>query len=91
MRKNPPLTMVVRDEHVVTNVERATTLNNIIPMMIIGENDDIHVVGTMVVPLILHIQAVRVDHVDPLDPTGVDHHVIVMFKDHIMHLVIDTQ
>ena len=45
----------------------------------------------MVVPLTLQIQAVRVDHVDPLDPTGVDHHMIVMFEDHIVHLVIDTQ
>jgi hypothetical protein len=91
MRKNPPPTMVVRDEHVITNVERATTPDDIIPMMIIGENDDVRIVGTMVVPLILQIQAVRVDHVDPLDPTGIDHHVIVMLEDHIVHLVIDTR
>jgi len=82
--------MVVRDEHIVTNVERVTTPDDTIPMMTIGENDDVHVVGTMIVPPTLQIQAVQVDHVDPLDPTGVDHHVIVMFEDHIVHLVIDT-
>src|SRR5882762_2898819 len=91
MRKNPLMMMVVRDKHVVTNIKRVMTPNDIIPMMIIGENNNIHIVGTMVVPLTLQIQAVRVDHVDPLDPTGVDHHMIVMFEDHIVHLVIDTQ
>jgi len=90
IRKNPPPMMVVRDEHIVTNVERVTTPDDTIPMMTIGENDDVHVVGTMIVPPTLQIQAVQVDHVDPLDPTGVDHHVIVMFEDHIVHLVIDT-
>ena len=60
-------------------------------MIIIGENDDVCVVGTMVVPLILQIQAVRVDHVDPHDPTGIDHHVIVILEDRIVHLVIDTR
>jgi len=67
------------------------TPKDTIPMMIIGESDDIHVVGTVIVPLTCQIQAVRVDHVDPLDPTGVDHHMIMMSKDHVMHLVIDTR
>src|SRR5882762_3168765 len=75
-RKNPLPTMVVHDKHVIIDVERAMTPNDIIPMIIIGENDDIRVVETMVVPLILQIQAVQVDHVDPLNPTGIDHHVI---------------
>ena len=90
-RKNPLPTMVVHDEHVVIDVERATTPDDIIPMIIIGENDDVRVIGTMIVPLILQIQAVRVDHVNPHDPTGIDHHVIAILEDRIVHLVIDTQ
>jgi len=91
MRKNPLPMMVVHDEHVIIDVERATTPDDIIPMIIIGENDDIRIIGTMVVPLILQIQAVRVDHVDPHNPTGIDHHVIVILEDRIVHLVIDTR
>ena len=91
MRKDPPPTMAVRDEHIVTDVKRATTPEDTIPMMIIGESGDVRIVGAMIVPPTCQIRAVRVDRVDPLDPTGVDHHVIVMAKDHIMHLVIDTQ
>jgi hypothetical protein len=84
MRKNPPLTMVVRDEHIITDIERATTPDDTIPMMTIGENHDVCIVGTMIVPLTLQIQAVvQVDHIDPLDPTDVDHHVIMMSEDHI--------
>jgi hypothetical protein len=90
-RKNPLPTMVVHGEHVIIDVERATTPDDIIPMIIIGENDDVRVVGTMVVPLILQIQAVQVDHVDPLDPTDIGHHVIVMTKEYVVHLVIDTR
>ena len=44
MRKNPPLMMVVRDEHIVTDVERATTPEDTIPMMIIGESGNVCVV-----------------------------------------------
>src|ERR1700674_5089949 len=88
MRKNPPTTMVVRDEHVVTDVERETTTEDTIPMMIIGESDDVRVVGTMIVPLTHQIQAVRVDHIDPLDSTGVDHHMIVMSKDHVIVVMV---
>jgi hypothetical protein len=91
MRKNPPPTMVVRDEHIVTDVERVMTPEDTIPMMIIGESSDVCVVGAMIVPLTRQIRAVRVDRVDPLNPTGVDHHVIVMAKDHVVHLVIDTR
>ena len=91
MRKDPPPTMAVRDEHIVTNVERATTPEDTIPMMIIGENGDVHVAGTMRVLPTHQIQAVPVDCIDPLDPTDIGHHVIVMTKDHVMHLVIDTR
>jgi hypothetical protein len=51
MRKNSPPMMVVRDEHIVTDVERVTTPEDTIPMMIIGESNDVHVVGAMIVPL----------------------------------------
>ena len=83
--------MVVRDEHVVTNVEREMTPIDTIPIMIIGENNDVRVVGTIIVPPTRQIQAVQVDHIDPLNPTGVDHHVTMMSKDHVVHLVIDTR
>src|SRR5882762_8616037 len=66
MRKNPPLMMVVRDEHIVTDVERATTPEDTIPMMIIGESGDVRIVGAMIVPPTCQIRAVRVDRVDPL-------------------------
>ena len=83
MRKDPHPTMTVRDEHIVTDVERATTLEGATPMMIIGENGDTHVAGTMTALLTHQIQAVRVDRVDPLDPTDIGHHVIMMTKEHI--------
>ena len=50
MRKDPPPMMAVRDEHIITDVKRVTTPEDTIPMMIIGESDDIHVVGAMIVP-----------------------------------------
>ena len=62
---------------------RETTPVDIIPMMIIGENDDVCVVGIMIVSSTLQIQAVQVDHINPLNPTDVDHHVIMMSEDHI--------
>jgi len=83
--------MAVRDEHIVTDVERATTPEDATPMMIIGENGDVHVAGTMIVLPTRQIRAVRVDRVDPLNPTDIGHHVIVMTKEHVVHLVIDTR
>jgi len=91
MRKSPPPTMAVRDEHIVTDVERATTPEDATPMMIIGENGDVRVAGTMIVLPTRQIRAVRVDRVDPLNPTDIGHHMIVMTKEHVVHLVIDTQ
>ena len=35
MRIIPPLMKIIRDNHIVTDVERAITLDNTIPMMII--------------------------------------------------------
>src|SRR5882762_8673736 len=72
MRKDPPPTMAVRDEHIVTDVERATTPEDTIPMMIIGENGDVRVAGTMIVLPTHQIRAVQVDRVNPLDPTDID-------------------
>jgi len=91
MRKDPLPTMAVRDKHIITDVGRAMTPEDATPMMIIGENGDVRVAGTMIVLPTHQIQAVQVDCVDPLDPTDIGHHVIVMTKEHVVHLVIDTQ
>jgi hypothetical protein len=90
MRIVPLLTRIIGGEHIVTDVEIVITLNDAMPMMIIGENEDIHLRGTMIVPPTLWTQAAQVDHVDPLSLTDEDHHVIVTVEDHIVHLVIDT-
>jgi hypothetical protein len=45
---------IIRGKH----IERAIALNDVIPMMIIGKNRDICVIGTTIVPPILRNQVV---------------------------------
>jgi hypothetical protein len=90
MRITPHPMKIIESEHIVADVKRAIALDDVIPMMIIGENGDVCVIGTTIVPLILQNRVVQVDHDDPLDPIDIGHHMIMMDKGHIVHLAIDT-
>jgi len=46
---------IIRDEHIVTNIEIVITLDDTIPMMIIGETEDVCVRETITVPPTLWI------------------------------------
>jgi len=82
-------TMVVHDEHVVIDVERATTPDDIIPMIIIEKNNNVCVVGTMVVPWFSDSSSTsRITSI--LTIHRYRSSVIVILEDRIVHLVIDN-
>jgi hypothetical protein len=58
MRITPHPTKIIEGKHIVADVKRAIALNNVIPMMIIGENRDVCIIGTTIVPLICWNQVV---------------------------------